>query len=84
MKLLRDNILVRPDTVSKVSAGGIILPLVQDESTIAGLVEEIGPDVKDIQLGDHVFFYKYAGTSIQLGRSNYILIRSPDVLAILE
>jgi co-chaperonin GroES (HSP10) len=84
MRLLRDNILIRPDTVSKVSAGGIILPFVQDESTIAGLVEEIGPDVKGIQLGDHVFFYKYSGTSIQIGRSDYILISSPDVLAILD
>ena len=79
MKLLKDNVLIEPDKVKKVS-DIIDLP---DDSQIKpkprGTVLAVGPDVTDVAVGDIVHFETFDWTKAPHGR---IILRESEILAV--
>jgi co-chaperonin GroES (HSP10) len=47
-----------------------------------GIVVSVGPDCTDIAVGDHVYFG--VGQEFKYENKNYIVIREPHVLGVLE
>jgi len=60
-----DNIVVLTDKVAEATVGGIFITnLSQEQLNVGaetGVVVSIGPEVKHMEVGDHVMFGRYAG-----------------------
>ncbi len=74
---LRNNILVAalddPDTWSQTSSL-IIRPESTKDRSDQGIVKAVGPEVREIQVGDYVTFSPYSGTVINDGDEGNKLI----------
>ncbi len=64
--------------------GGIYVPDTAKEKPQKGLVEAVGPEVKEVKVGNTVLFDKYSGTRINLDNTEYLIIKEEDILGILE
>ena len=95
MKLrpLHDRILVRRIEEEEKTKGGLIIPDTAKEKPQEGKVIAVGKgrvaeDGKlcplDVHKGDRVLFTKYAGSEIEVGGDEHLIIREDDVLAVLE
>ena len=93
LKPLGDRIVVRALEQESTSAGGIVLPDTAKEKPQQGEVLAIGPGKLldngtrssiDVKIGDKVVYSKYGGTEIKVSGEEYIILRSDDVLGIVE
>lgn len=79
-----DRVLVLPAKAEEKTAGGIIIPDTAKEKPQKGTVVAVGSGKKDepmtVKSGDQVFYGKYSGTEIQLDGTDYIIMRSSDIL----
>lgn len=90
---LHDRIVVQAAAKEEKSAGGIILPDAAQEKPLMGKVLAVGPGKTldsgtlapvDVKKGDTVLYGKYAGTEVTVGMDEYVILRSDDVLGIVE
>jgi chaperonin GroES len=90
---LSDRIVVEPKEIETKTAGGIIIPDTADkDKPMQGTVLAIGNgkyiDGKitplQVKVGDKVLFGKYAGTSIKLDNSEFLVMREEDVMGVIE
>ena len=90
---IHDRLLVKRIEEEKKTKGGLIIPDTAKEKPMEGNViavgrGKVGEDGKlrplDVHKGDRVLFTKYAGSEIQLGGDEHLIIREEDVLAVLE
>jgi chaperonin GroES len=90
---LQDRILVKRMEEKEKSVGGIIIPDSAKEKPQDGLVVAVGPGKTldsgeiakpGVKKGDRILFSKYAGTDVEVGGDEHIIIREDDVLAIWE
>lgn len=93
IKPLGDHILVEPVEEKEVKKGGIIIPDTAKEKPREGIVRAVGTGKRDdegkivpleVKEGDRVLMTKYGGTEIKLEGKDYKLLRSDDILAIVE
>ena len=92
IKPLSDRVVVEPAAAEEKSSGGIILPDTAQEKPQQGTVVATGPgkvsdsgtlvgmSVKD---GDKILYGKYSGTEVNVGGTDYIIMRESDILAIM-
>ena len=92
LKPLSDRVVVEPAAAEEKSSGGIILPDTAQEKPQQGKVVAVGPGkasdsgnlvemtVKD---GDTILYGKYSGTEVNVGGTDYIIMRESDILAIM-
>ena len=92
LKPLSDRVVVEPAAAEEKSSGGIILPDTAQEKPQQGTVVATGPgkvsdtgtlvemSVKD---GDKILYGKYSGTEVNVGGTDYIIMRESDILAIM-
>ena len=90
---LHDRIVVQAAEKEEKSAGGIILPDSAQEKPLTGKVLAVGPGKTldsgtlapvDVKKGDTVLYGKYSGTEVTVGKDEYVILRSDDVLGIVE
>jgi chaperonin GroES len=90
---LQDRIIVRRVDEEETTKGGIIIPDTAKEKPQEGKVIAVGKgkaneDGKlqplDVKKGDKVLFSKYAGTEINIGGVEHLIIREDDVLGVVE
>ena len=86
VKPLGDRVLVKPDAVETKTAGGIIIPDTAQEKTQRGVVVAVGDDKEKIKVsvGQKVIHDKYAGTQIQIDGVDHLLLKSNDLVAVVE
>lgn len=87
VKPLADRVLVQPAAAEEKTASGIIIPDTAKEKPMKGKVMAAGPGKKDepttVKVGDEVLYGKYAGTEIQVGGDDYLIMRESDILAVI-
>ncbi len=92
VKPLFDRVVLLPIENETETKGGILLPMAsQDKSQLATVVavgsgenvdgKQVGMQVK---VGDKVLFQKYTGTEITVDEVKYVVLRQPDILAVIE
>ena len=90
---LHDRILVRRMSEDEKTSGGIIIPDSAKEkpqrgevvATGKGRVTEDGKTLAlEVKCGDKVLFGKYSGTELNLGATEFLMMREEDVLGILN
>ena len=92
IKPLFDRVVLKPLEGESETKGGIILPTAaQEKSQLAEVIavgsgknaegKEVGMSVK---VGDRVLYGKYTGTEVSVDEQKYVVVRQPDILAVIE
>lgn len=76
LKLTKDRILVQGIPDPDKTEGGLWIPDVAKDRTDQGIVMYMGPDVKDLRIGDYVLFSGYDGEVIRLEDEGYFILLS--------
>lgn len=87
IKPLGDNVLVKIKKQEKRTESGIVLPeTVEDERPQLAEVVAVSDNQEKIKVkeGDRVIFAKYSGTEIKIDREEYLILKSEDILAVVE
>ena len=88
-----DHILVKRNTSSEASTGGIYIPDTAREKPVFGevLAAGNGKEMKGgkmrpllVKAGDKILFSIYAGTEVTHDGEKHLLMEESDILAVLE
>ena len=89
---LFDRVVLLPKESESETKSGIILPsAAAEKSQIAEVIavgSGLGPDGKNLGMqvkkGDLVLYGKYSGTEVSVDEQKYVVVRQPDILAVIE
>lgn len=89
LKPLFDRVLILP-TPEKETASGLALPNTSAEKPFLGKVVAIGSGIDtegtkhqlQVNVGDKIVYSKYGGTPIIIDKTEYVIMRQADILAI--
>jgi len=93
LKPLGNRVLVKRLEAEEALKGGIILPDTAKKKQEKASVLAIGEGKKDkegqivpipVKVGDVVLIDKYSGTEVTIDDEEYIIVRSDDIIAIVE
>ena len=92
LKPLFDRVVIKDAEMEETTKGGLILTSSAKEKPQYAFVVAVGPggvvDGKDVtmqvEVGQKVFYSKYAGTEINIDGEEYKIVRQSDILAIVE
>jgi chaperonin GroES len=86
IKMMNDRVLVRlgGDEGERRSSGGILIPATAQMSKRLAWAEVvgIGPNVRSMELGDHVLFNPEDRYEVEVRGEEYIILRERDVHAV--
>lgn len=90
LKPIGERIVVKMIEVEEKTASGIVLPSSAKEKPQIAEVVAVSNELKDsennidIKVGDKIIYSKYSGTEVKLENDEYIIVKTEDVLAIVE
>jgi chaperonin GroES len=86
VKPLGDRVLLLIEKEEEKTKGGLFIPETAQEKTLVGVVKAVGDDTDAIKVkvGEKVMYDKYAGTSIKIDDKEHLIIKMPDLIAIVE
>lgn len=84
LKPLKDRVVVSYSAEIEKTAGGIYVPDSAKEKPQQGKVEAIGPEVKELKVGNVVLFDKYSGSKVMVDDKEQLIIKEEDILAIVQ
>jgi chaperonin GroES len=82
-KPLKERVFVSYKEELEKTAGGLYVPDTAKEKPQRGKVEAVGSEVKELKVGDEIFFDKYSGSKVQIDSVDYLIIKEEDVLGII-
>ena len=86
IKMLNDRVLVRVDQGEgeRTSSGGILIPATAQISKRLAWAEvvAVGPNVRAMQVGDHVLFNPEDRFEVEVRGDDYLILRERDVHAV--
>ena len=90
---LGDRVVVLPKQKEEMTKSGIVLPDTIAEKPQEGEIVAVGPGrvlengtklPMELKVGQTVLYAKYAGTEFKQDDDEYLILREPDVLAIVK
>ena len=93
LKPLQDRVVVKMAEVEETTKSGIILAGSAKEKPQIAEVLAVGPGkpsdnggftAMTVKVGDKVIASKYAGTSVKLDGTEYVIVSEDDVLAVVD
>lgn len=93
VKPLIDNVLIRPLEAEEKTASGILLPDTAKEKPQMGLVIAVGPGnvtpkgdkmPMNVKVGDKVMYKKWGADEIKVNGEDLLIVKQPDILAVME
>lgn len=82
-KPLKDRVFISYSDETEKTAGGIYVPDTAKEKPQKGKVEAVGPEVKELKVGDTVFFDRYSGSKVNIDNNEYLIIKEEDILGVI-
>lgn len=79
-KPTRDNMMVRPEEAETVTASGIIFED-KTRNTLFYIIEEIGPEVEGVEVGDTVLLPRLVPT-FDYENKEYYIVNYKNIMAI--
>ncbi len=76
-----EMVLLSIENAPENTESGLLLPEEAREKMNVGRVEAIGPEAKNISVGDRVIYRQYSGTKIEWMAVDYLLIQQEDIQA---
>jgi len=86
IKPLKDKVAVKFVVEEEKTKSGIVLPdTAKGEKPQQGEVIAVGNDVEDaVKVGETVVFDKYAGNTVSVDGTDYMIVKLDDILAVIE
>jgi chaperonin GroES len=93
LKPLKDRVLAQKLEAEETLKGGIILPDTAKKKQETAKVIAVGPGKEDkdgklepvpVKEGDVILMDKYSGQEVTLDGEEYVIVRSEDIIAIVE
>lgn len=81
LKPLGDYVVAQAEAAESKTASGLYLPEAAKEKPKTSVVMAVGPDVKQVKVGDRIVYKVYSNTEVKVGKEEYILIKEEDILA---
>jgi len=83
---LEDRVLIKIAELEEKTKSGLYIPQTAQEKTQTGVVAAVGSDKEAIkvEVGQKIMYDKYAGTAIKVDGIEYLIIKSKDILAVIE
>ncbi len=83
---LGENVLIAPLEKETKTASGIYLPdTASEEKPHEGKVKAIGESDKiKVKKGQSVIYNQYSGTEVKVANKEYLIVKSEDILAVIE
>ena len=89
---LGDRVVVRPEPAEEKTASGLYIPDAAKEKPQRGKVVSVGPGRVEngnkidmtVKPNDVVLYGKYAGTEINVGDEDLLIMRESDILGIVD
>ena len=90
MKLvpLGDRVVLKQAVAEETTKSGIVIPGQSKEKPQQAEIIAVGPGTKEVEMnvkvGQQVIYSKYAGTTVEIEKEEYIIVKQDDILAICE
>lgn len=93
LKPLGDRVIIEVEKEQEKTASGIVLPGSAQEKPQTGTVIAIGEGrilengqkvELSVAVGDSVLFEKYAGTEVKYDGKEYLVVKEPDIVAVVN
>ena len=78
---LADFIVAQAEKAETKTASGLYLPDKAQEKPKTAKVVAVGPEAKQVKVGDRILYKSYSTTDVKLEGEDYILVEEKDVLA---
>ena len=80
---LADRVVAVREKAATKTASGLYLPDTAKEKPVFATVKAIGPDVKQLKIGDKIVYKEYSTTELSHDGVDYLIVKEEDVLATL-
>jgi chaperonin GroES len=84
LKPLSDYVVAVGEEAETKTASGLYLPENAKEKPQTAKVVAVGPNAKQIKIGDRIVYKSYSTTDVKVGNTQYILVKEEDVLATVK
>ncbi|HVW22988.1 MAG TPA: co-chaperone GroES [Candidatus Saccharimonadales bacterium] len=81
---LGDYVVAVGEEAEKKTASGLYLPDQAQEKPKTAKVVAVGPNAKQVKVGDRIVYKTYSTTDVKVGADEYILVKEEDVLATVK
>lgn len=81
---LGDYVVAVGEEAATKTASGLYLPDKAQEKPKTAKVLAVGPNAKQIKVGDRIVYKTYSTTEVKVGKDEYILVREEDILATVK
>lgn len=81
---LGDYVVAQGEEAETKTASGIYLPENAQEKPKTAKVVAVGPNAKQLKVGDRIVYKSYSTTDVKIGKDEYILVKEEDVLATVK
>lgn len=84
IKPLARRVLIEPLKPVEKTSSGLFIPDAAQQTPQEANVISIGPDVKELAIGDRVIYSNYAGTKLDYDGHSYIVVEEIDVICVVK
>jgi len=81
---LGDYVVAVGEEAESKTASGLYLPDKAQEKPKTAKVVAVGPDAKQVKVGDRIVYKTYSTTEVKVGKEEFILVKQEDVLATVK
>lgn len=81
---LSDYVVAVSEEAEAKTATGLYLPENAKEKPKTAKIVAVGPNVRQVKVGDRIVYKSYSTTDVKVDKTEYILVREEDVLATVK
>jgi chaperonin GroES len=81
---LGDYVVATAEEAQTKTTSGILLPENAAEKPKTAKVVAVGPNAKQVKVGDSIVYKSYSTTDVKVGGTEYILVKEEDILATVK
>jgi chaperonin GroES len=81
---LADYVVAQAEEAESKTVSGLYLPDNAKEKPKTAKVVAVGPDAKQVKVGDRIIMKAYTSTDIKVGKDEFMLVKEEDILATVK
>ncbi|HEY4963454.1 MAG TPA: co-chaperone GroES [Candidatus Saccharimonadales bacterium] len=81
---LADYVVTQADEAKSITASGLYLPDSATDKPKTAKVIAVGPNARQVKVGDRVVYKSYSTTEVKVDKQDYILVKEEDILAVVK
>lgn len=81
---LGDYVVAVGEEAETKTASGLYIPTQSAEKPKTAKVVSVGPDAKQVKVGDRIVYKSYSTTEVKVSGTEYILVKAEDILATVK